>query len=189
MVPRTRVTYLDADATLDDLRAASRRTGHSRFPVRGVDDDDVVGTVHIKDVLSVPPADRATHARRGHRGPGGAGARVRAAAAAAGAAAARPSAPSPLVIDEFGGVAGIVTVEDVVEELVGRDRGRVRPTASARCGGSAPTGGWSTAPSGSTRSAELLGTSLPEGEYETIAGFVIDRLGRIPVDRCERHRR
>ena len=178
MVPRTRVTYLDADATLDDLRATSRRTGHSRFPVRGVDDDDVVGTVHIKDVLSVPPADRAT---------------TRVGAIAAPAVLVPESEPLrrllarlrraqrtfALVIDEFGGVAGIATVEDVIEELVGeiedefdRGAGSVRRVGPDR---------WLV--DGTVRVdevAELLDTQLPEGEYETIAGFVIDRLGRIP---------
>lgn len=178
MVPRTRVTYLEADATLDDLRAASRRTGHSRFPIRGVDDDDVVGTVHIKDVLSVPPANRGTT-------------RVGAIASTPVlvpesetlrrllARLRRAQKTFALAIDEFGGVAGIVTVEDVVEELVGeiedefdRGVGAVRRVGPDR---------WLV--DGTVRIdqvAELLGIELPSGEYETIAGFVIDQLGHIP---------
>lgn len=179
MVPRTRVTFLDADATLDDLRTASRRTGHSRFPVRGEDEDDVVGTVHIKDVLAVPAADRAT---------------TRLGAIATAPVLVPESEPLrrllarlrrsqrtfAMVIDEFGGVAGIVTVEDVVEELVGeiedefdRGLGAVRRVGPDR---------WLV--DGTVRVdtvAELLDAELPDGDYETIAGFVIDRLGRIPV--------
>jgi CBS domain containing-hemolysin-like protein len=178
MVPRTRVVYLDADDTLDDLRQRSRETGHSRFPVRGVDDDDVVGTVHIKDVLAVPAEDRHT-TRLG--------------------AIASPAVfvPEPerlrrllarlrgrhrtfaVVIDEYGGVAGIVTVEDVVEELVGEiedefddSAGPVRRVGPER---------WVV--DGTVRAdhvGHVMGWDVPEGDYETIAGFVIDRLGRIP---------
>lgn len=179
MVPRTDVVFLDADDTLDELRAASRRTGHSRFPVRGTDDDDVVGTVHIKDVLVVPSRDRAT---------------TRVAAIAAPAVFVPESEPLrrllarlrraqrtfAMVIDEFGGVAGIATVEDVVEELVGEiedefDRaiGPVRRVGPDR---------WLV--DGVVRvdeAATLLGIDVPEGDYETIAGFLIDQLGRIPA--------
>jgi CBS domain containing-hemolysin-like protein len=178
MVPRTDVTFLDVDDSLDDLRAASRDTGHSRFPVRGVDDDDVVGTVHIKDVLAVPAADRAT---------------TRLGAIAAPAVLVPESEPLrrllarlrrtqrtfAMVIDEFGGVAGIATVEDVVEELVGdiedefdRGVGAVRRVGPDR---------WLV--DGTARVdtvATLLGTELPVGDYETVAGLVIDQLGRIP---------
>ena len=179
MVPRTSVAFLDADDTLDDLRTASRETGHSRFPVRGADDDDVVGTVHIKDVLAVPAADRST---------------TRLGAIAAPAVLVPESEPLrrlltrlrrtqrtfAMVIDEFGGVAGIVTVEDVVEELVGeiedefdRGVGSVRRVGPER---------WLV--DGTVRLDEvgrLLSTPLPVGDYETIAGFVIDQLGRIPT--------
>ncbi len=180
MVPRTDVVFLDADDTLDELRAASRRTGHSRFPVRGPDaDDDVVGTVHIKDVLAVPAHDRAT---------------TRVSEIAAPAVFVPESEPLrrllarlrraqrtfAMVIDEFGGVAGIATVEDVVEELVGeiedefdRATGPVRRVGPDR---------WLV--DGVARIDEvalLLGIELPEGDYETIAGFVIDQLGRIPA--------
>lgn len=178
MVPRTRVEFLDADDTLDDLRSAARRTGHSRFPVRGVDDDDVVGTVHIKDVLSVAPTDRAT---------------TRLGSIAAPAVLVPESEPLrrllarlrgrkrtfAMVIDEYGGVAGIVTVEDVVEELVGEIEdefddvaGPVRRVGPAR---------WLV--DGTVRVdtvSEVLGWEVPTGDYETVAGFVIDRLGRIP---------
>ena len=178
MVPRTSVSFLDADDTLDDLRTASRETGHSRFPVRGID-DDVVGTVHIKDVLAVPAADRATTRLGGIAAPAVLVpeseplrrllARLR-----------RTQRTFALVIDEFGGVAGIVTVEDVIEELVGeiedefdRGVGSVRRVGPER---------WLV--DGTVRVDEvgrLLATALPEGDYETIAGFVIDQLGRIPT--------
>ena len=178
MVPRTDVLFLDADDTLDDLRAASRRTGHSRFPVRGVDDDDVVGTVHIKDVLSVPAADRST---------------TRLGAIAAPAVLVPESEPLrrllarlrnsqrtfALVIDEFGGVAGIATVEDVVEELVGE----IEDEFDRAVGSTRRVGPQRWLVDGTVRVDEvaaLLDAELPEGDYETVAGLVIDQLGRIP---------
>lgn len=178
MVPRTQVDFLTADATLDDLRVAARATGHSRFPVRGDDDDDVVGTVHIKDVLAVPAADRAT---------------TRLGAIASSAVFVPESEPLrrllarlrrrqrtfAVVIDEYGGVAGIVTVEDVVEELVGEIEDEFDPAS----GPAQRMGADRWLFEGTLRTDEcgqLLAWDVPDGDYETIAGFVIDRLGRIP---------
>ncbi len=178
MVPRPQVEFLSVEDTIDDLRAAARRTGHSRFPLRTPDEDDVVGTVHIKDVLAVAPADRPT---------------TKLGAIAQPAIVVPESEPLrrllgrlrsssrtfALVIDEYGAVAGIVTVEDVVEELVGEiedefdnEVGPVQQIAEGR---------WLL--DGSVRidtASEALGWDVPSGDYETIAGFVIDQLGRIP---------
>ena len=180
MVPRPDVVFLPADGSLEDLRRTARDSGHSRFPVRGENEDDVVGTVHIKDLLGVAPADRA-HVRIG---------------SIAGEALIVPESERlrrllrhlraerrtfAVVVDEYGGTAGIVTVEDLLEELVGeiedefdRDRGPVRRIGAGRF-----------LVRGSLRVDHLervLDASLPEGEYETVAGFVIDRLGRIPAE-------
>ena len=178
MVPRTRVDFLQADDPLESLRAVARRTGHSRFPVRGEDDDDVVGTVHVKDLLSVPRAQHATtrigeiavpvlavpesdHVRRllGQL-----------------RAAHRTFA---LVVDEYGGIAGIVTVEDVLEELVGEieDEFDAAPGAVRRVG---PRRWMLDGTLRLDEVADATGLELPEGDYETVAGYVIDRLGRIP---------
>lgn len=178
MVPRTRVEFLDVDDTLEDLRAAARRTGHSRFPVRADSDDDVVGSVHIKDVLAVAAADRPTtrlgslavpvlvvpesdrvrrllgRLRAGHR-------------------------TFALVVDEYGGVAGIVTVEDVLEELVGE----IEDEFDAAPGAVRQIGDRRFLLDGTLRVDEVreaIGLELPDGDYETVAGYVIDRLGRIP---------
>ena len=178
MVPRTSVDFVAADDTLDDLRAAARRTGHSRFPVRGVDEDDVVGTVHIKDVLAVAPEQRSS---------------TRLGAIASPAVLVPESEPLrrllarfrgrhrtfAMVIDEYGGVAGIVTVEDVVEELVGEIEDEFDETVGPvrRVG----PGRWLL--EGTVRTdhaSDVLDWEVPDGEYETIAGFLIDRLGRIP---------
>ncbi len=180
MVPRPDVSWLPADASLDDLRVAARTTGHSRFPVRGDSDDDVLGSVHIKDLLQVAPEDRSSTTvselltepmvvpesdlirrllsqfRRERR-------------------------TFAIVVDEYGGVAGIVTVEDLVEELVGeiedefdRDVARVRRIGAGRF----TVAGTLRA----DRTDEVIGLELPEGDYETVAGFVIERLGHIPAE-------
>jgi CBS domain containing-hemolysin-like protein len=178
MVPRPDVVFLDADATVEDLRASARHTGHSRFPVRAGGDDDVVGTVHIKDLLTVPAEERATTPLRDIVQP----------------ALVVPESERlrrllgqmrverrtfAVVIDEYGGTAGIITVEDVLEELVGdiedefdRRQGLVRRVGRGRF---LVTGALRV-----DQAAGALGFELPEGEYETVAGFVIDRLGRIP---------
>ncbi|MDX1659171.1 MAG: transporter associated domain-containing protein, partial [Nitriliruptorales bacterium] len=86
-----------------------------------------------------------------------------------------------VVIDEYGGVAGIVTVEDVVEELVGEIEDEFDPTVGEirRLGvGRFRVRGTVRA----DRLADLVGLVLPEGDFETVAGFVIDRLGEIPAE-------
>ena len=179
MTPRVRVEALRTDATVLDLIAASRRTGFSRFPVHDGDLDDVRGVVHVKQVFGVPAAQRSTT-------------RV--------ATLARPVPTVPetlpadsllerlrgsglqvaFVVDEYGGTAGLVTMEDLIEEIVGdvrdeHDRGEGMPVR--------PLGrnGWLV--SGLLRDdevAEATGFRMPEGEYETLAGLVLARLGRIP---------
>ncbi|HEX2028700.1 MAG TPA: hemolysin family protein [Nitriliruptorales bacterium] len=179
MVPRPDVAWLQADQPLAALREASRRTGHSRFPVYGSDEDDVVGTVHIKDLLDVP-AERAPTAtiadivyealvvpesrtlrqllgdlRQRHR-------------------------TFAVVVDEYGGVAGIVTLEDVLEELVGDIEDEFDPASQLlrRVG----TGRYLVPGRLRVdRLEQVLGTEVGEGDFETVAGFVIERLGHIPA--------
>jgi CBS domain containing-hemolysin-like protein len=179
MTPRVRVEALRADATVLALVDAARRTGFSRFPVYGSDLDDVRGVVHVKQAFAVPAGQRA--------------------ATPVGALASPVSTvPNSLdgdalldrlrgqglqlaiVVDEYGGTAGIVTLEDLVEEIVGdvrdeHDRmemSQVQPLGDDR---------WII--SGLLRVdevAEAVGLAIPEGDYETVAGLVLERLGRIP---------
>ncbi|GAA2811971.1 hemolysin family protein [Crossiella cryophila] len=179
MTPRVHVQALRSEATVPDLIELSLRTGFSRFPVHGGDLDDVIGVVHVKQAFGVPVDQRDST-------------RV--------ASLARPVPTVPdtlegdalldrlrasglqvaLVVDEYGGTAGLVTLEDLVEEIVGdvrdeHDRGEVNPVR--------PLGKQSWMVSGLLRGdevAEATGFDLPEGDYETIAGYVLYRLGRIP---------
>ncbi|MFA9429433.1 hemolysin family protein [Egicoccus sp. AB-alg2] len=178
MVPRPDVVWLSGDDTLADLRQQARRTGHSRFPVHTGNEDDVLGTVHVKDLLAVPLDGHATTPVT----------RVVAPVLAVPESEPlrrlitdlrREQRTFALVIDEYGGTAGIVTVEDVLEQLVGdiedefdRNGHDVRRVGAGR-----------HLVKGSLRIErldELFGVSVPDGEYETVAGFVLDRLGHIP---------
>ncbi len=178
MTPRVRIETLGADETVDDLLAAARRTGFSRFPVVRGDLDDPLGVVHVKQAFVVPDAQRhATPLERIVR-------RV-------------PTVPATLdgdalldrvrgdglqvalVVDEYGGTAGMVTMEDLIEEIVGdvRDEHDTREADVRRT-----AGGWDL--SGLLRVDEVTeatGFTAPDGDYETLGGVVLAHLGRIPA--------
>jgi CBS domain containing-hemolysin-like protein len=178
MVPRPDVVWLGVDATLTDLKTVARRSGHSRFPVRGESEDDVLGTVHVKDLLAVPSEAHPT---------------TTVSAILAPMLAVPESEPLrrlltdlrrarrtfAVVIDEYGGTAGIVTVEDVLEQLVGDIEDEFdRRGHAVRRGGA---GRYLVRGSLQVdRFAAMFQLELPVGEYETVAGFVLDRLGHIP---------
>jgi CBS domain containing-hemolysin-like protein len=179
MTPRVHIEALRADATVLDLVSKARETGFSRFPVHDGSLDDVRGMVHVKQAFAVPAALRGTTplsalTRPVHSVPetleGDALLdRLRAS-----------GLQTALVVDEYGGTAGLVTLEDVVEEIVGdvrdeHDRGETPPVRSL--------GKDSWLVSGLLRDdevAEATGFRMPEGDYETLAGLVLSRLGRIP---------
>lgn len=201
MTPRVRVESLTADATVTDLLDIARRTGVSRFPVHDGDLDTVRGVVHVKQAFGIS-AQHRTDTLVGSL------------------ARPVPTVPETLdgdallerlrgsglqmavVVDEYGGTAGIVTVEDVVEEIIGdiRDEHDRREAAAVR---RLDDSTWII--SGLLRPDELAestGLATPDGDYETVAGFVLDELGRIPeagdrvskdewqltVTRMDRHR-
>jgi CBS domain containing-hemolysin-like protein len=178
MVPRPDVVWLEADASLADLRALARRTGHSRFPVHTGREDDVLGSVHVKDLLQVPADRRATTAVREVVAPMLVVPESEPLRRLLGDLR-REQRTFALVVDEYGGTAGIVTVEDVLERLVGDiedefDR-RGHTVRRVGAGRHLVRGALQV-----DRVAEEFGLHLPEGPYETVAGFVLDRLGHIP---------
>jgi CBS domain containing-hemolysin-like protein len=177
MVPWNRVDTIDATATAADLRDLMAST-HSRFPV--VDDEGLVqGVVHAKDLLGVDRMayDTTLVSTMFHE--------TLAVPEAAGldvvlSELREHATEMAIVFDEYGGPAGVVTLEDIVEELVGEIEDEYDPndplehTETER-------GVWSIA--ATTRPDEIeriTGFDLPDGEYDTVAGLVLDRLERIP---------
>ena len=180
MIPRTEVVWLEKDESVREFYETFRETPHSRFPVYHDTVDNVVGIISIKDVLKALAEARVTDESSIDE-------------------LMRPASFIPetklvsqlfwqmqddrqqmaVVVDEYGGVAGVVTLELLLEEMVGRvvdelgqpseeydelDEKRTRVD-----------GGMSL-----YDIREELEINLPDGEYETIAGFVLDRLGHIP---------
>lgn len=179
MTPRVTVDCLDRDDTVRDLVMASSRTGHSRFPVV-VDGslDDLVGVVHIKQAFTVPPERQAS-------------------TPLASIARTVPRVPTSLdgdalmeqiradgmevcvVIDEYGGTAGIVTTEDLIEEILGdvTDEHDDERADVAEDGDGYLCAGLLRI----DEVYEATGYRAPDGPYDTLGGLIMFCLGRIPV--------
>ena len=177
MTPRVDVAAVPASATGRDVVARAVATGLSRFPVHGDGLDDLIGVVHVADVVALDEADRD---------------RVRAAELATEPLLVpyslsvdrlldqlRAARSMALVIDEYGGVAGVVTQEDIVEEVVGEVFDEHDPVEEPDLVAVAD-GEWDV--DGSVRLDELamIGLDVPEGAYDTVAGLVAAALGRVP---------
>jgi putative hemolysin len=178
MVPRTGVVFLEASLSVPAAVRQIRAARHSRFPVIDGSHDDVLGFVHLRDLL-IPAEDPAAGctvgalAREVKRLP--AGKRVLPALSEM----RREGHHVAVVVDEYGGTAGIVTLEDLIEELIGEitDEYDVAPDPDPTDG--APP----TEVDGRlnlTDFAERTGYWLPAGPYETLGGFLMARLGRLP---------
>ena len=178
MTPRSKVESLDAEDTVADLLEMVRTTGHSRFPVTKGDLDETIGVVHLKQVLKIPHPDRM-------------GIRLDRLAQTV------PTVPSTLdgdalmeqimrtglqtalVADEYGGIAGMITVEDLIEEIVGDiqdEHDAVNLEVVKITGGHRVSGLLRI-----DEVADKTGFRATEGEYETIGGLVMQTLGHIPA--------
>ncbi|UIZ93124.1 HlyC/CorC family transporter [Corynebacterium sp. CNCTC7651] len=179
MTPRSTIDSLDAEETVADLIALARESGHSRFPVRRGDLDDTIGVVHIKDAFSVPKEERsvtkvASLAKPVPFVPGTLDGdsvlnRVRSA-----------GSQVVLIADEYGGTQGLVTIEDVVEEILGEVYDEYDDRESERDFQRFGTS-WEIA--GLVRLddvAEKTSYTAPDGPYETLGGLIMATLGRIP---------
>ncbi|MFD3946904.1 hemolysin family protein [Streptomyces sp. NPDC058579] len=190
MTPRVKMSALQSDATAADVLNLTRATGLSRFPVYRERIDEIVGMVHLKDALAVRPEER-------HRTTVG---RIavppllvpETLPAQALLERLRREQPIAVVVDEYGGTAGVVTLEDIVEELVGEVRDEHDTAADARpelAAVAAEDGhpAWEADGSCRVHTLHRIGLDVPDGPYETVAGLVADLLGRIPApgDRAE----
>lgn len=178
MTPRPKMNILERDDTAQDVVLSAIASGHSRFPIQGEDIDDIIGVVHLKqaiavpldkrsqvpvtallqDVVKVPETMSLDSLAVALRGKG---------------------LQLAIVLDEYGGTSGVVTLEDVIEELIGElddEHDRVVGVVTVAKGNEVSF-------SGLKRPDELVefGIEIPEGEdYDTVSGFVMSELGRIP---------
>jgi CBS domain containing-hemolysin-like protein len=183
MTPRVQVTALEASATAEDVANATRATGLSRFPVYRGSLDNVIGVVHVKDVLTIPADERLRRPVTSlmHEPP------LVPESLTVDRLLDRLSGEESMavVIDEYGGTAGVVTLEDIVEEVVGEVRDEHDPfeVPDLAFVQEDDEGRRTYDADGATRTDQLeeIGLHAPEGPYETLAGLVAHRLGRIPV--------
>jgi putative hemolysin len=178
LIPRTEVVFLDAQTPVTAAAAIAAEVPHSRLPVFQESYDNVIGFVHVKDLL-VASAPRSgsvgTLARPVKFLP------ISKTVLSALSEMRRERAHLAIVVDDYGGTAGIVTLEDLVEELIGdiRDEYDTGPDSAEA----------TKLPSGAVEVDGLLnldefreqtGLELPEGPYETAAGYVLAALGDLP---------
>ena len=179
LVPRVEIKAVARAALVADLVSLAHETGHSRFPVYDTDLDDIVGVVHVKsvhalpidvrptgpveqlmtDIVAVPETrdleDVLTDMRRSR-------------------------SHLVVVVDEYGGTAGILTLEDILEEIVGDIADEYDPLTPGLAVEEEPGTFLLSGALHPDEVHEAIGFTVPEGEYETLAGFVLDQLGHIP---------
>jgi CBS domain containing-hemolysin-like protein len=182
MVPRTDMVFIEADKTVEQALSLALRSGFSRIPVVGENTDDVLGIAYLKDIVAWA-----------HEHPG-------ADATEKVAAVMRPATFVPdskpvnellrqmqaqrihvaIVIDEYGGTAGLVTIEDLLEEIVGEitdEYDNEQPPVERLPGGAARV----TARLPVSELEELFGVKIEAEDVETVAGLLAHALGRVPI--------
>ncbi len=186
MVPRTEVTFLDAGLTVSRAAKVATESPHSRYPVIGQGQDDVRGFVHIRDLLldgARGERDRTVGdlVREIKQLPGSKN------VLAALSEMRREGHHLAIVVDEYGGTDGIVTLEDLIEEVIGD----IRDEYDEARAGPSRLGGGAIEVDGRLNLddfAEFTGLELPDGPYETAGGFMMSALGRLPSVGDEVHR-
>ena len=179
MVPRTDMTTVDRDRTVAETLELSSEVGYSRLPVEGENVDDLIGLVYVKDLIRaelddgedrridtllrqarfIPETKQVAHLLREMQ---------------------EESFHMAIVVDEYGGVAGLVTLEDLIEELVGEivDEYDVEePLVERQRDGTLRVDGRILI----SELNDIAGLELPEGDFDTVAGLVFDRFGRVPA--------
>lgn len=180
LTPRTAMVVLPRHATLEVMRERALESGHSRFPVIGRDTDEILGIVHIKDSFRFDPDER----------------RIRRVDTVLQEPLLTPESQNlasmlfqmrrarkhlAVVVDEYGGTAGIITLEDILEEIVGDIEDEYDPAVREPQLTSPPEG--IHVLSGMLHPDEVrdaCGFNIPEGDYDTLAGFLLAQFDRIP---------
>jgi CBS domain containing-hemolysin-like protein len=183
MVPRTEMVFIEADKTVEQGLSLALRSGFSRIPVVGENEDDVVGIAYLKDIVAWS-----------HEHPG-------ADATEKVATVMRPASYVPdskpvdellrqmqaqrshvaVVIDEYGGTAGLATIEDILEEIVGEIADEYDDNEQPPVEWLSPGSARVTARLSVTELGELFGVSLEDEDVETVAGLLARVLGRVPI--------
>ncbi len=179
MVPRTQVDALRSELSLDEIQAEVSRTQHSRYPVYADSIDDIVGILHVKNffhavahgenrtvteisrkpVAFVPEGQLASSVLREMRS---------------------GRHHMAVVVDEFGGVSGILTLEDLLEEIVGDIQDEHDQDEADRIRLLAPHCALVDAATPISDVNRALGTQLPEGDYVSLGGLLVEHLGKVP---------
>jgi putative hemolysin len=177
LVPRTEVVFLDAETPVSEAAATAASVPYSRLPVFQDSYDNVIGFVHVRDLLGPRVTNRSMPAGRIVRPvkflP------ISKTVLSSLSEMRRERAHLAVVVDDYGGTAGIVTLEDLVEELIGdiRDEYDIEQRqATTLRGGEVEVDGLLNL----DEFAEQTGITLPEGPYETAAGYVLAALGELP---------
>ncbi len=175
MTPRTEVEFLDAGEKISDVQVKVQNLEHSRYPVReNSNDDEVLGFIHIRDLINPDPR---LHTIR---------------------QLVRPVLFFPegkpiltaltemrnqnghlaIIVDEYGGTDGIITIEDVVEEFIGEIRDEYDRELPVKI--ETEAGGEVSGLLGRSEVHKYVGVELPDGPFDTLAGFIVNELGRMP---------
>lgn len=179
MIPRVNVVAINRHQPISELRQIAQETGHSRFPVYGLDLDEIVGIVHVKDTIGIPASRRALTPVEEIAEPG---LRIPAASRLEYLLTQLQTQGRgmAMVIDEYGGTAGIITIEDLLEEIFGEIEDEYDEAA----------GGVTESEQVDLLSGllhrhdveERIGYEWPEGHYETLGGFLVASIGRFPEE-------
>jgi putative hemolysin len=178
MVPRTEVDFLDASMPVYRAVKQALDRPHSRYPVIRDSSDDVVGFVHVRDLLAPELSGRSVHVAEVTRDVVTLPSTRHIIAALTDMR--RENAHLAIVMDEYGGTAGIVTLEDLVEELVGDIRDEYDTSegdTTRHLTGDVDVDGLLNLDD----FYDETGIKLPDGPYETVAGFIVSELGHVPT--------
>lgn len=181
MVPRVNIVALPAEAGLEAVRAAIRKHGYSRYPVYDKTIDNITGVIAVKDLLLLSPSQREDfHLDRYIRRPLRVGRHKKIDQMLSEFRKAKTH--MAVVVDEFGGTAGLITLEDILEEIVGDIQDEHDPSLQEdivrRPGGALEVTGACSLED----LASELGFELEQEEFETVAGLIYDLVGSIPAE-------